>query len=58
MKKFMYGLKSLFIKPTRKKFIGFAVPFGIMLVLIINRQYMTINHPVKFLLLFWGAIPV
>jgi hypothetical protein len=57
MKKFIYGLKSLFIKPTRKKFIGFAVPAGIMLVLIINHNYMTINHPVKFLLLFWGAIP-
>jgi len=57
MKRFISGLKSLFIKPTRKKFIGLFVPVGIMLVLIINCQYMTMNHPVKFLLLFWGAIP-
>ena len=57
MKRLFYGLKSLFIKPSRKKFIGLTIPAGIMLVLIINRQYMTIHHPVTFLLLFWGAIP-
>ena len=57
MKRLFCGFKSLFIKPTRKKFIGLTIPSVIMLILIINRQYMTIHHPVTFLLLFWGAIP-
>jgi hypothetical protein len=57
MKNFIYGLKSLFIKPTKKKFTFILIPLFVMAFLLFNKNFQ-IEHPVITFLGFWLAIPL
>lgn len=57
MRKFIYGLKSLITKPTRYKFIGFAIPLVVNVIILANKPYMYKEYPVISFVLFYGVIP-
>lgn len=53
MKNIINGLKSIIKKPTKFKLIGFIVPVGTMIFLLINKPNIFITF-----FGFWGAIPI
>jgi len=52
MNNFLKGFKSIIKNPTRYKFIGFVLPVGIMIYLLIKKPNIWITF-----FGFWGAIP-
>lgn len=53
MKNIINGFKSIFKNPTKFKLIGFIVPVGTMIFLLINKPNIFITF-----FGFWGAIPI